>query len=63
VSNPAPWWVTYVFLFMLVGAAFSFVLTSKMTAEAFLAFAAALGFRVPPSQAPEETPSYDEAEE
>ena len=48
-SSPqsAPWWVPYVFIAVLVLAAFVFTLQGKMGAMEFLTFATALGFRAP----------------
>lgn len=45
-----PWYVPYLFLAALLAAAFCFALQERMSAAEFLAFAAALGFRVPPSE-------------
>jgi hypothetical protein len=50
MKTNAPWWVPYVFLAALVGAAFTFTMQGRMTPAEFLAFAAALGFRVPQSE-------------
>jgi hypothetical protein len=50
MKSNAPWWVPYSFLAVLVVAAFVFTIQGRMTPAEFLAFAAALGFRVPQSE-------------